>query len=95
MREKLFELLTEAYDKCEKTPCGVCKHKYEPTVCSAKFIADHLIENGLTVRESGNWIYNVWCSECGKPYDTGEYRCSRNYCPNCGADMRGAEHETD
>ena len=38
----------------------------------------------------GKWIKNGWsirCSECGHdmPFSV------RNFCPNCGADMRGGE----
>ena len=40
--------------------------------------------------KKGKWIRNGWaitCSECGydMPYTV------RNYCPNCGADMRGEQ----
>jgi len=44
------------------------------------------------VRENvrGKWIH--WarsdeCSVCG--YNTGKYEMGSNFCPNCGADMRG------
>lgn len=37
----------------------------------------------------GEWIENgLYCSVCGYLYDTGEYKNSHNYCPDCGADMR-------
>ena len=53
----------------------------------------------------GHWIrtdcgldVECKCSKCGyrdfvEPRD--EYWFKRNYCPNCGAKMKGAEHETD
>lgn len=48
--------------------------------------------------KTGHWIETseeTVCSECGKyPYDDGEYHIanwSSDYCPNCGADMRGRE----
>ena len=41
----------------------------------------------------GEWIYDHWCefkcSECGQFSDSKPYKGKENYCPNCGADMRG------
>lgn len=45
------------------------------------------------VREKGKWTYDHWCefkcSKCGTLSKT-EPRGGENFCPNCGADMRGA-----
>lgn len=55
--------------------------------------------------KEGHWIrtdcgldVECKCSRCGykdfvEPRD--EYWFKRNYCPNCGAKMRGEQHETD
>ena len=46
-------------------------------------------------RKTGRWIlkpyiYGVaYCSEC----DYAQYINNTNYCPNCGADMRGEQDE--
>ena len=55
-------------------------------------------------RKTGKWIEipdttfasTFRCSVCGKSplVECGEYALT-NFCPNCGADMRGEEHETD
>lgn len=51
------------------------------------------------VRENvhGEWLHIsdgycdfLKCSQCGKPTDS-----QSNFCPNCGADMRGDKHETN
>ena len=53
-------------------------------------------------QRKGKWIYRKSvidcatfigeeCSECGYFKSMG----SANFCPNCGADMRGDEHEAD
>ncbi len=94
-REKLIEIFSgynidPPCDTC-KTPIGHCKE------CGKDRLADHLIANGVTVRERGRWIMketmirspfakNAYCSECLE--ETGY---AHNFCPNCGADMRGEE----
>ena len=59
-----------------------------------KHILD-VIDNAPTVeRPQGKWIYNQYddwhCSEC-RHLEIGGYnqKPSANFCPNCGADMRG------
>lgn len=47
-------------------------------------------------RKTGKWIKfdYPWyqCSECGAVRENKSFL--ENFCPNCGADMRGEEHET-
>ena len=35
------------------------------------------------------YVCGVYCSECGE-----RIGCESNFCPNCGADMRGGSDET-
>ena len=50
-------------------------------------------------RKKGKWVdcedgyYLANCSECGFQMDVHENRGYFNFCPNCGADMRGGEGE--
>ena len=58
-------------------------------------------------RKKGKWEitdaypHNVHCSICHKKFAQTHWvvwedgSLPRNYCPNCGADMRGEEDETD
>lgn len=99
-REKLIELLSQdkAYPDCDKckTPVGHCNR------CVLEIHADHLIANGVTVRERGRWIYEeepdddnnikAMCSVCfaGDKHATALMH-KVPYCWKCGADMRGEE----
>lgn len=53
------------------------------------------------VRENikGKWIKlpneKHICSNCGTGYANVQMPYSFNFCPNCGADMRRTNHETD
>ena len=91
-REKLVELLTSYY--------GVDPAYYD---VDAPSIADHLLANGVVVREKGEWMEMVDCVEdgyTGEYYEEIYYNClncdyatSENtpFCPNCGADMTGGD----
>lgn len=52
-------------------------------------------ESGKAWRRKGEWIYHdihFECSKCHCWFVRG-YLVHYNYCPNCGADMRGEENE--
>ena len=64
------------------------------------------IEHMSTIeeRKKGKWINHgqyadffphceYRCSECDQPYL--EIEMTWNFCPNCGADMRGEKHEAN
>ncbi len=41
---------------------------------------------------NGELVYDVWkCSECGCVFEDEYEKPTYNYCPNCGADMRGEQ----
>ena len=105
-REKLIALMVEAESLCAAIDCydgAVCEYAGEINGCAA-FRADHLIANGVVVREKGEWLH-----VCGKGRHA-EYECSEckihvcfdekiggdipayKLCPNCGADMRKGEN---
>ena len=106
-REKLIELL--GGDMCKGCYCEDCEHENNEKACIEHIkskMADHLISNGVTVRERGRWLYDsgsgkYFCSACdeyalsfkkdtlygGDIYEV----CLTDFCPNCGADMRGEE----
>ena len=59
-------------------------------------VIEHIIDNAPTVeRPTGKWEekndrYGYFCSVCGELLPCSEeYDFQTNFCPNCGADMRG------
>lgn len=56
-----------------------------------------VIESIPAARSAGKWEYDHWCefkcSNCGAWSRSEPYRGRENYCPNCGADMRGRKEE--
>lgn len=101
-REKLIALLENASYQFDNRDCGEdaegCEYHCYPN-CWAQFIADHLIANGVVVREKGEWEiirddYDnelMRCPVCHAEMYDGEndtVDSTPNFCPNCGADMR-------
>ena len=70
-------------------------------------VEQSLIANGIPYEErpTGHWFLldecaneGVYCSNCHKKVYRVEYanqKLKSNFCPNCGADMRGKKNETN
>ena len=94
VREKLVEILKQAPFEGRVLDEWWFEEKI-------KKIADHLISNGVTVQECGDWVSltdcanaGVYCSVCHKKVYKEDYAwCNRknklhsDYCPHCGAKM--------
>ena len=92
IREKLVELIAKAK--------YICANDYSDHT-EDEYIADTLLDNGVTVQECGYWVSlidcanaGVYCSVCHKKVYKEDYAwCNRknklrsNYCPHCGAKM--------
>lgn len=83
-REKLIELIQAAVNGCSTYWAGL--------------IADHLLANGVVVRETGEWKYYrkkgiAVCTSCSFERKVDDNFGRAVACPNCGADMRGAKSE--
>ena len=81
--------------------CDVCPHKHVAD-CYTAALVDHLIANGVVVREKGEWVMRGgkrYCPVCKKracvTRDSEDfwYTVGTDFCPNCGADMRKGEND--
>lgn len=103
LKQRLIEIVQAA-----TVEMNYCTSDGIPVVTTEKHIVDerevlplvnHLIANGVTIRERGEWllIFNdSRCSVCG--YENNACKVTRvrddsRFCPNCGADMRGGKDE--
>lgn len=84
LKQRLIELFEE---------CMVMWHDNAniPTIVA------HLIANGVTIRDRGEWRLcesgcMYFCSRCGYPVHPREQE-EWDFCPHCGADMRGVKDE--
>ena len=96
---KYYEELVERIQACEDFQKRIEQlSSAQPETCAywdkeSNFCTLHR-PSARPEQNAGQWIPNkhtdtVLCSQCGKCYGN-EY----NYCPNCGADMRGDDNET-
>ena len=93
VKEKMVKLLREA-------PYNIFDNKLGGMLfdsCLA-LIADHLIANGVTVQECGNWKYyhkqnKAVCTSCGFERDLDTNFGKAIACPNCGAYMPQPQKE--
>lgn len=104
LKQRLKELLLEA----PKTDIVYGDIKLKEPIQTVQTIVDHLIANGVTIRERGEWEvcsdeYEICasefvCSNCKESFVTSELTEEQffemmKFCPHCGADMRGGKDE--
>ena len=111
MRAKLMELVyaarVHADEECDKQEgCSRCPYDAQADMCQNGPIVDHLLANGVVVREKGEWVLGrvepgyctpggnrPWiCPKCGSVISWRLDKPTENFCPNCGADMRKGEN---
>ena len=82
-----------------KMPIGEKKRVDEITNCIAEVVNAPTIEpkRGEWAKRTHNTLISqvnfAYCSECGQPIMHEHTRPLWNFCPNCGARMKGADDE--
>lgn len=104
-QEELKKQLIDVLQEYSRKPAAGLDGVYE----WADDIADHLIANGVTIRERGEWEvcsdeYKICasefvCSSCKESFVSSElsdeeFLQMMKFCPHCGADMRGVKDES-
>lgn len=80
VREKLIDLILDA------------KRADPETGSFTEYLADYLINNGVTAQECGEWVqhcFEIECINCHQEAlrDSFNKYVFSNYCPHCGAKM--------
>lgn len=93
-REKLTELLLEAWrtaeETCASVPCADCEGRNaHPSHCMTVLAVDHLLANGVTVQEQNGCEHCRTASYTENPFTVitqmgREVKTQFNFCPNCG-----------
>lgn len=85
-REKVFDIIAEVFEFAEDA---------EEAIFELNSCVKALPSADVRPVTPGGWIgvddepFEAWeCGRCGKVVED-EYRLLPNFCPNCGADMRG------
>ena len=89
----------ERKDDCHGVRCRACQYGDEindidsaPTVEQRK--AGQWID-GKRMKFDGTFYWFRQCNQCGYERNDCDTEKDSNFCPDCGADMRGEQHETD
>lgn len=103
-RQAAIDALDQIFDRCEEIEANLPEG--DPDRTGYKMYPDymtvwkylHQLPSAQTERKKGKWIGNMYeaftCSCCGelqREQPTLMGRPIYNYCPNCGAYMRGEE----
>lgn len=91
MKEQIKEIAKVLCEKYDTEHCKVCDHHGR---CMVRLEAEWIYEAGYRKQSEGEYhgsrftdgaFYQEQCSVCGE----WTYDYDKNYCPNCGAHMKG------
>jgi hypothetical protein len=94
-QEEMMNIICGAWEECQRTDCRECTERANQYMslmaCTSLKYTRWLLENGYKKQSEGEWISLepeiglFACSLC----DHRILRSKCNYCPNCGAKMKG------
>lgn len=87
--DALIAWIKESQHMTSKMRNIICKVETMPSADrpQGKWIRDRYWSRGVGMGEEYGFFYK--CSMCEYEVESGYTRCGFNYCPYCGADMRG------
>lgn len=95
--EEIAKFICDLDETCEECQKSYNK-KYAKVPCWMRDIAENIYNAGYRKQSEGEWVIAVdsvdatfICSKCGYSYIEAdpEAKTEYNYCPNCGAKMKG------
>ena len=100
MKDRLIGLLDKVQLHGVDIPVDRERYPSDEVSVSNERIAEHLVDNGVTIRERGEWITlkrgrRQYCSRCHYPKPYKKIKAGYHvidegkFCPNCGAKMKG------
>ena len=91
-REKVIDALEECTTSEDCINCSY--HEFHGRGCFQKLMKDALALMQESERKTGSWDYGTQCSVCkGTIIPPKDRKVRVNFCPWCGADMRGGYDE--
>ena len=89
--KEFFEQESGAYPVSLEYAIKVLKNKPSAYRSKGEWIRDRYWSRGVGMGEDYGFFYK--CSLCEYEVENGYTKCGFNFCPNCGARMKGADDE--
>ena len=99
-RQAAIDAVISLCDDCDSGYCGSCRVNYPGEKDARKALEG--LPSAQPERKNGNWVgidddpcETFECDRCGFVLDDWIQGALYNFCPNCGADMRGGDENVE